>query len=514
MSAEKRIRISAKKLARFAKHVRIRDQDGEGLVPFTLNREQVRVAEAAERHPWVYVLKARQVGLTTLWLFFDVLWCWVHDAVGKPVRCILLWDSEPNVKGKVRLCAWFCRELGIPHTPFSLKIEFPNGSEIVGLTAGGRTPGRSLDGADRVHASEMPYWRDGAETWQGVMALVSEDKSVTIETTMDVREPLARSLWDRPNNFHKMFLPVSAHTSYRAPERVPLLTAEDKVLLSEEGFNIEDDDQLSAGAWWLNKLHTDCDGDWHLLKKDYPQKPEHCFAVAEGRWVKSGAVVTSPLQRVPVEGMDGDRWVLEIYRHPEDVKGFCVISVDTATGAGLDSSVVLVYDSHDGAICAHFASDRVLYHDLARVAKEAHARYSMGPGVLKERPDRFRTPRVVVETNGVGKNTSRAMDQAGLPHDSWDTKREEKYRCMRAARLAIERKKAQGPEALSIEAGGCYYERGDFRGPKDTLMAYGIASIYSERELGIGIDETLAYNDSYSPRRRKRRPRHGRPRIL
>lgn len=509
MRFEQNLLLSAEALEATARNLEIRHQGKAGRYPFRFNIEQQLTAQAAEEHNWVYVLKSRQVGLTTFWLLWDVMWVMAHDGVGAPVRCVLLWDDEDNIKEKIVICKDLAEQLGAVVEPTAFKLRFANGSTIEGITAGGNNPGRGLSGADRIHASEMPYWKGAKETWAGVTALLSEHQSCTLETTMDVKEPTAQELWeDDENPFHKLFLPFSLHEIYRDPARAELLRDDQLELLDREGFPVFDEDpneaadMRAAGAWWLRKLRADMRNDWSLLFKDFPQIPAHAFAVSDGLWCKKVPGTLEPLSIEWVEGAQGQRYPLEIWRHPEDVRGLLTIGVDTAKGVGRDSSAVCARDSYDGALCATFADNLILYNGLARVAARCQDVFHIKHGGYAERPREWRKPVMGVEVNGCGDNTSIELTAAGVEHERLSTGTNSKYRGMRAAKDAVESGAAVGPERLKEEARSCYYEGREFKGEKDLLMSYGFATLLAEKRLGIKPDEEIRPKNPYSRRRR------------
>jgi hypothetical protein len=453
--------------------------DGGKLINWPVNKEQAHVLGVLSgdllheyktaKLGFTYVLKPRQIGITTSVVLWDVIWTAFADMEGRKVHTALIWDKQSKLARQIALAASFSRQLGIPmRREHKTLIEFPNGSTIEGLTAGGSAVGRGLS-YHRFHLSELPFWKNPMGTWAGIQGALNDGSQCTIETTMDMGNPFASEEWDRPNDYAKVFLPVEWHTDYRRDASD--LSSSDEEWLRGEGFT-----NREAMAWWVHRLNNRFAGDRVSMMREYPQLVRHCFTLAEGRWVQVEPEVVDPVRRTAADGLDGVRWMVDWFRHPEATSGYSVISVDTALAANQDKSAVIAVDKADGALIACFASNRCHRDDLARVA--CHVKELLTP---KSREMKSPEPTIIVETNGPGKYTWDSIGALGGSPLSHHTDTGGQYAALLHARRALESRTVYGPQIFAKEARELYRKGRDWLGEKDCLMALGIAMIHIEK---------------------------------
>ena len=415
-------------------------------------------------------------------LLFDVLWTLHFDCLGARVVCGLVWDTATKAHDKLDICERFALELGIPVRKKKNRLYFPFGSYIEAISAGGKNPGRSAS-YNRLHWSETHYY--GARsiaTYTEIKACLVEGGSETIETTMNANDALSVHLYEQDNDLDKVFYPVSWNNAYRRPDLGSELTESDRERLTKNGFDMETEDGQAAGAWWKWALNNKCAGDETQLKREYPQTIAQAFAVNQGRWVPVTPDIANPRRVHEFVGIRGDTWQVEEYVDPEDVKGRCVVAIDTADNIGQDRCTVLVMDERDFKVCAAFASDRILIEDLAMLGHEMWVHYTIGPGA-GERPMRYRVPDLLCEKGGVGSATFQALETRGVPAvpiitTGKNTHANTKFRGMLRARRAIEEGLVYGPAVLAEECRKCTYEKAEFKGYKDMLMTVGFCILH------------------------------------
>lgn len=474
--------VSALNTARvvgLASSLKIPDFKGGQLIQWPVNKEQEHVfgvltGDLLHEYPtakpgFVYVLKPRQIGITTGGILWDVLWTSCADMEGRQVHTALIWDKQDKLARQIATASSFARQLGIPlRRDLTYRLEFPNGSSIQGLTAGGSAVGRGLS-YHRFHLSELPSWKKPMATWAGIQGALNDGSQVMIETTMEMGNPFASEEWDRPNDYAKVFLPVEWHTDYRMD--ASNLSAADEEWLRSEGFTIRE-----SMAWWIHKRNNRFHGDNITTLREYPQLIRHCFTLAEGRWVQVEPVVTEPIKRTAADGLEGVRWMVDWWRHPDEVSGYSVISVDTALAREQDKSAVIAIDKADGALIACFASNRCHRDDLARVAM--HVKDMLAP---RAREARAPEPAVVVETNGPGKYTYDSVAHLGGSPIAIHTDTGAQYAMLIHARRALETRQVFGPAIFAKEARELYRKGNDWLGEKDCIMALGMALMHIEK---------------------------------
>lgn len=464
---------------RFCSLLEIDDQGGTGRIPFAFNAGQRALSSVMCAYSLIMILKARQMGITTEVLAADLAFCVHSDISGRPAECAFVIDKADKAKKKIDLVEMWCNRTGIPGRRRGDDILFPNGSALRGVTAGAQDAVRS-DSLKRVHITEWPFWAKPQETFQDIMSTLGtgDNVSVVIETTYRRHHPFVSKFWSDANDFAKVFLPFSLHETYHRPDLVDKLLPSEIEMLTAEGFG----DKMAAGAGWLWMLQNKMGGDLSALKNEFPERPEHCFAKAEGRWVLRDPETLGPLDIVTVESVNGTQsWELEVYVHPEDVRGRCIVAVDTAEGVGQDRSVVLVVDMETGRICACFASEWCAYDDLARVAGAAFDHFTISPGAGKRRHRHLR-PELVVEKNGPGYPTVRELRKSAYPAFAYVQDESTKYRGLVHAKREVEAGRAYGPYALVEDCRDCHKDGSRWKGRKDVLVSLGFAHCHTEAD--------------------------------
>jgi hypothetical protein len=423
-----------------------------------LNAAQKKIIRALASHPYVFATKPRQVGATTVVTGDDVVSVALADGVGHIVRCGIVVDTDEKTRERMKLVADFCEQWELGCSSNAVRTVFPNGSEIVGMTAGGSRAGASTT-FQRLHLSELPYWPDPVETYAALMPALAPGGTCVIETTMDTRTSLARDLWRGDNAYHKVFFPVEEHDEYRAdPSK---LTPDQIAWLTKEGFTRQD-----SMAWWIWALENLCGGDVVRCMREFPQREEHMFQASEERWIRATPKVLEPIEVLRVRGFAGDDWPAYVYQTPDSTSGDLMIGVDTATGKERDRSVVAVVDRVSRRMAACLVSDKIYGDDLARAAKR-----------LQEHYTKDNRPIAYVEDNGIGEMTVQQCDRLNVAYERVTTTEDTRYRGLLEAKRAVEAGYLEGPAELADECDELHRDDlGRFKGRKDILMAYGFCA--------------------------------------
>ncbi len=435
--------------------------------PWVPNDEQIQIWKDLWDHPLLYVLKVRQIGASTAVCLDDVLWCSANDSHGNPVRLGIVVDTDAKAAERVRICADFARQLGlkVKYLPGQNKLVWPGGSEIIGMTAGGRRAGASMT-FHRIHATELPFWQNPLDSYGSLMQALIVGGRVVIETTMGIDDLMAKELWVRDNEFFKRFFSFEEHLEYRREVDDSVLTPDTWAAMQEEGFTIPE-----AAMHWQWLLRNRCGGDEVLCYREYPQKPEHSWLYAEGRWVHTTPEVREPIKSLPVPGTHG-RMRVDIWKEAADGSGHFVLGVDTAGGLGLDASAVALIDHEDGELCASFSSESSTIDDLVQVVMFLQGLYTS----LERLPGgvtRPRTPLALVETNGIGRATIQAIDAEGGATVEVKTNKASGYDSLQLAKRYVEAGILAGPQRLADECEELRVDEGKFIGPKDLLISCG-----------------------------------------
>jgi len=469
--------------------IKIVDHRSGARTPWVPSVEQQAFWDATCQHKSVYVGKSRQVGISTAARFEAVCWTFLCDADGHTVRCALVLDTFEKSLEAIAACADFCAQMKLQCESFSDRIVFPNGSQIQGITAGSKTTGRSLS-FQRLYMSEFAYWDSPDETYTALMNALGLSGHAVIETTMSVDKKLAKHMWQGQNEYHKLFFPVEMHEEYRADPST--ITDEEWQELRAEGFTRRD-----AAAWWTWAKRNKCANDPIRAFREYPQRIEHMFTAAAGRYIPATPTVIPPVSHIEVTTKFGTRWKVAVWRPREETSGQCIVAVDVAKGAGGDDSVVLVLDKRDKAICAAFAANTLDTDELGQIAATVQREYTK-PAVTNHTgfvlEHRVR-PRLIIEGNGVGAGAIESAREYGGEPEEITTNQDSKRMGMQLVKSAILEGLLYGPQALADNCDSCVLtEKGEFKGAKDVLMTAGFALLHLQKDAYRPPDPNLVRN--------------------
>lgn len=455
-------KLASSDLQEVAVAMRITQLDGGATAPWAPNSEQVAIWQAGDQHLRRYITKSRRIGASTALDFERCVWTAICDKAGHRVRAGIFIHVEDKAKERVGQCASFLQQLGAECHPKTFSITFPNGSEIVGQTAGGDNASRS-EGFQHATYEEYAFYKAGA--YGEISPSIGKGAIETIATTIDVGGAngiKAREMWRADNDYHKIFFPFENHEQYRC----------DPALLSDtqwdwcqaQGFTRRD----SAAYWMTELLPNKCEGDVMRCFREYPPTQAAMFSSSESLWITKTPEIAAVADGYSILGIRGDDWPVLVYKRPEEcVKP--IIGVDTAEGKGLDKGVVIVVDESDWRIAALMVSDRIIFDDLARVTLELQQRYTKKGEV----------PVAIIEEIGIGSATVASARTLGVNLDVHTPSDESKYRGLLMAKMAVEAGLLTGPLELTIECDELHRDAktGAFKGRKDILMAYGFCAL-------------------------------------
>jgi hypothetical protein len=460
--------VSAAAIERAACVLQITDFETGARTKWVPSKAQITAWQRSEAEQRLFIGKPRRAYISTAFDLEDALWTLTCDGYGHRVRTGVMLDVEDKVTERMWQMSDFLTQLGAKHHATDYYIQFPNKSEIVGLTAGGKRAAAST-GFQRMRYSEFSYYGD-PQAMTATSASVGKQGHEVIETTVDVgaaNGPQARRYWrDDTNAFEKLFIPFEWLDAYRAD---PSDISDGQWAMAQgEGFT-----DRSAAAFWLGHLLPNkCGGDLVQLMHEFPQLEHHMFQVSSGRWIKTTPAVAVPVETFSILGIRGEDWPVLVYRKPRDC-GRCFIGVDTAQGKGQDRCVAIVIDEVDWRVVALVVSDRMFFDDLIRCVLELQQRYTKGNEV----------PLAVIEEQGIGDASVVTADRMGVVYDVHTPTDDTKYRGLLMAKMAVESGLLVGPEELGIECDELHRDpvTGKFKGRKDILMAYGFCALRMEQ---------------------------------
>lgn len=489
MGAPPLLRLKPSRMRALGEKLTIKDKETSRRVPWRWNAAQVKAclrSNAPDRLTYQMHGKPRQVGLSTYFCYEDVLWTNSMAKQGAPVICAILLDTGPKASRRLDQCEDFARQLGLPvqrraaSSKGPERLEWTDGSsaQIWALGADGNRVGSS-DAIDRLHMSETPYFKRPHNTFGSIMQSLADHGEVRIETTIDATDILCRELRD-DREWALHFTAVEDVARYREDPDDPIepLADGEWEALKKEGYT-----DKWAAAWFSRTVGRKFAGDRAQAFNQFPQLVDHMFAFATGRFIRGLPRLARAKSVLSVEGESSDFAVL-VYKEPVAGREYA-LGVDTAEGGSDtgDRSSVVVTDVETDELVAEFSEQRIWGDDLARVVKRVQDHYTTREEPVHPtlgQPPPATVPVAVVEKNGVGAETLHACQRLGVALEALHMDAGKRMSCLLLARSAIQAGKVAGSKRLRLECDRLNVDEktGRFKGPKDTLMALGMAYRY------------------------------------
>ena len=363
----------------FISRLCIMNKHRQRLSRFEMNLPQKRLLGVLENHNRVVVLKARQLGVSTLtraWHF------WKAYMSDQPTQYAVISHTRDSAEELHRMEKTFYENLPAPlkrplarSSTKTLKFE-DSGAELRTYTAGGKGGTRSY-AMNSVHLSEFAFYEDQEETMATVMAAVGEGQ-IVIESTPnahgDMFHDLVRGAMDGENGWELVFFPWFVHPQYQ--DEVPgwyVPNVRESSLLKEHDLCIE---QLFWRRKQLKTLGTE------KFIREYPSTVEEAFR-------STGQAFFDHESLEKIEPLNLGKHEHREYAKPVEGDSY-VLGVDVGSGLG---------GKHDfSAVSVVSVSTRQpVYHYISNTTP---------PSQLADRIvslwDRYNYPRVIVEANGNG----------------------------------------------------------------------------------------------------------------
>jgi hypothetical protein len=371
---------------------RVLDEQTGERIPFQLWPAQTEVLRGLTSQRMVCLLKARQLGMTTLVLAY----CIWFAILRKPGSTILLFSKgQKEARELIDRIRWMILALPEWLQPVgftkdsSEEIVLSNGSRFVSFPS--RSSGGDSYTASIVVVDEADLIQDLNRLLTGAKPTVSAGGQLILLSRVDKSEPLSpfkniyRSAVKGESGFWGRFIPW-----WGAPWRTQTwYEAEKREILARTGSEDE-------------------------LFEQYPASPEQALAARSLdkrfplAWVEGCYHPQAPLDVLSLPGTLSGLPGLRVYRLPEPGRSY-VVGVDPAQGnPNSDDSVSLVVDSltleEVAAICGKVEPSTLADHSAAL------ARYYSGAGILVERNNhghavllQLRTHRVTILSGQDGK---------------------------------------------------------------------------------------------------------------
>lgn len=349
----------------FISRLKIKDKKGK-LVPFILNKQQEQLLDVLCTGKPVVVIKARQLGITTLvaaYLF------WKAYTSKEPIDVLSILhkqDAADEVFLKHKEFLQSIPELlrGQLRKETASYLRFDdNGASIQSTTAGGHGGTRSKS-LHLAHISELCFYTDPEEVISNVIASLNENQVVIESTCKQYGDPMHKLIQsirkDEREGWQTIFFPWYEHEEYTSD--VP----EDFVIEPSEKLYKELYKLTDGQVYWRRKKLSEI--GLTSFMTEYPASEEDIFAQKGDAYYTADDLGTLDVFQIPKT----EENILD-EPLPRMTYG---IGVDVAAGVGKDHSVIYVLDKKYSRPVYIYTSNRLSPDSLACRIQHISAKYN------------------------------------------------------------------------------------------------------------------------------------------
>tara|TARA_R100001530_G_scaffold135842_1_gene114154 strand:- start:1517 stop:3124 length:1608 start_codon:yes stop_codon:yes gene_type:complete len=294
------------------------------------NKAQLKFLATAEANPWVYVLKARQLGLTTIIaakLFHKTLFTPNH-------KTAVIAHTREAAASIFEIYKQYYNSL----PPFlRFKTEASNKYELTFFHGGyirvGSSSSQSFRGStyNSLHVSEFAFYENIEKTIQSVFQTATPDAEIFLETTANGIND-AQNLWYKNDGFEKLFISWLDGEEY-------ILNKKAKNLNNVENTYRETYNDIMSSSqfnWMIQTLRIKCAGNIDSFSQEYPIEADIAFITSGKPFFKTVYAQTEN---------DTKGWI--IYIKPSKYRTY-IMGVDVASGTpNGDYSAATLLDTTD-----------------------------------------------------------------------------------------------------------------------------------------------------------------------
>jgi len=300
---------------------------------FTMNPAQQELLDVLHNHDRVIILKARQLGISTLvrsWMFYQAYF----DVEPRTYACIA--HNHSAAMNLHKMDKTFYNNLPKKLRKKASKentqeLEFAeSGANIKTFTAGAKTGTRSFQ-LDAVHLSEFAFYEDQEEILATILASVGGGQVIIESTPNEMGDKFHELVMETietngENGWHLCFFPWFQHDDYQLePPPTFRLRQEEDILHQELGWSI-------SQLYWRRKQISTLGKE--KFYREYPATVEEAFRFT-GKNYFSGVA----LDRIETTKDSSNKYTAI----GEPVSGLdYIIGVDVGAGLGQDLSVACV----------------------------------------------------------------------------------------------------------------------------------------------------------------------------
>lgn len=349
----------------FAERLQIVTAQGQ-VRPLVPNPAQRRVVEALQRGSSVVVVKARQLGITTICAAFLFWRAYASTTPTNSASILHKMEASKEVFAKVTnfydsIPAPIRRKLSTK-TASSLKFKASKSSYTAG-TAGGKGGLRSFS-LHLAHLSELCFYDDPEEVLANTIAALNGNQ-IVIESTCQQYGDAVHSLVDRaqkgelPGRWELLFFPWHEHDDY-AQDPPPTWRPTPREVEYQRVYKL-----TLAQLYWRNQKVLEIGSD--KFRTEYPSSLDELFEQRSGSYYTSEDLENTTV----IPSVMLTDWQIE----PPQKGTQYAIGVDVSAGVGRDYSVAYVLSKKTRSPVYVFRSNEVGPVALARRLQHLAALY-------------------------------------------------------------------------------------------------------------------------------------------
>jgi len=251
------------------KYLKIIDRDGN-VVSLILKPAQAQLVAEIEKSPWQIILKARQLGSSTVIAAY-YFWKTLFTA---NERTLVVAHTKDAVKNIFRIYQNFYNMLP-DFLKFRTKassaneIVFFHGGTIRVATASSQNARGST--YTNIHCSEVAFWKDMPTSIAAIFQTASGNSYIILETTANGINEFFQMWSDEEGGFTKTFLSWTDEPDYIRRYQKFAPTDQLRQYAKTHGLSKE---QL---YWAAETLSIRCANNWHTFLQEYAIDPITCF---------------------------------------------------------------------------------------------------------------------------------------------------------------------------------------------------------------------------------------------
>ena len=328
----------------FISRLTIKSKSGK-LVRFgdVITSEQIELIRKLQKHKRVIIIKARQLGISTLVRAFAF---WQAYTSRDPINSAVVSNKEKSSFNLLDIDRRFYQKLPkFLQRKISLEsksqIQFSsNGTNLLAMTAKADSQDRGYT-LNLAHLSEFAFYSNADTYLASLLASINEGQ-VVIESTPNyygdaLHELIRGSYYD--NRWEVIFMPWSSFPEYRSDETVEP-TEEEKELMEKHSLDIE---QISWRRHKIAEMKSE-----YLFRREYPLTIEEAWTLTDSCYFSVEDL--EDIQQLPYRGGE--------VQFVPPVQGITYsVGVDPAGGVGKDYSVATIISKLDHSVVAKISTN-------------------------------------------------------------------------------------------------------------------------------------------------------------